>query len=322
MPGDRVPTDGEVMEGASAVDESMLTGESMPVEKAAGCNRLCRDAQREWTVGGTRDGDGRRHRPGAHHRGGATGAEQPSRHPETGRSCQRRLRAGGGAGRPGTGLWWGLDYAWGTRTAERLMAWLWPMHLPATPLAAALIHAAAVLIVACPCAMGLATPGGDHGRHQRRRTARLADPRWRGPRKERSHHGRRLRQDRYADARQGERGGFAADFLAGTERGSRARALAARAGGAVPTPLERGRCGLGPPAAGHQRDLLASDASGRLAGSPRMRRRGARKAKAVRLGIAPLAAGERAWRPSQQPEFARNGRTRGRRSGDGGGRLA
>src|SRR6185503_7889896 len=35
-PGDRVPTDGEVVEGASAVDESMLTGESLPVDKAPG----------------------------------------------------------------------------------------------------------------------------------------------------------------------------------------------------------------------------------------------------------------------------------------------
>ncbi|HOC00137.1 MAG TPA: heavy metal translocating P-type ATPase, partial [Verrucomicrobiota bacterium] len=57
-----------------------------------------------------------------------------------------------------TGLWWGLDYASARETAGRFMPWLWAVTLPATPLAAAFIHAAAVLIVACPCAMGLATP--------------------------------------------------------------------------------------------------------------------------------------------------------------------
>ena len=35
-PGDRIPTDGEVSEGGSAVDESMLTGESLPIDKTVG----------------------------------------------------------------------------------------------------------------------------------------------------------------------------------------------------------------------------------------------------------------------------------------------
>ena len=49
-PGDRVPTDGEVVEGASAVDESMLTGESVPVDKAAGAKLYARNSQSEWTA--------------------------------------------------------------------------------------------------------------------------------------------------------------------------------------------------------------------------------------------------------------------------------
>src|SRR5207244_2893075 len=56
------------------------------------------------------------------------------------------------------GLWWGLAPASAGQVHAWLSRFLWAAHTPAGPLAAAVITAAAVLIVACPCAMGLATP--------------------------------------------------------------------------------------------------------------------------------------------------------------------
>jgi P-type Cu+ transporter len=152
-PGERVPVDGEVVDGASAVDESMLTGESLPVEKAPGA--------RVW--GGTVN------RTGAFvFRASRVGAET---------TLARIVRL--------------VEDAQGSRApiqrlADRVAARFVPAVLviaamtflgwwafgPAPSLLHALTNAVAVLVIACPCAMGLATPtaimvatgrGAEHG---------------------------------------------------------------------------------------------------------------------------------------------------------------
>jgi Cu+-exporting ATPase len=157
-PGARVPTDGEVTEGESAVDESMLTGESVPADKAASARLYA----------GTVNLNGR-----LLMRVTATGEETALAHiiaavqrAQTSRANIQRLADQiSNVFVPvvvlvalATALWWGLapESAWQVHHA--LSAYLWPVHPPETALAAAVIGAAAVLIIACPCAMGLATP--------------------------------------------------------------------------------------------------------------------------------------------------------------------
>jgi Cu+-exporting ATPase len=157
-PGDHVPTDGEVVEGASALDESMLTGESAPVDKTAG-SRLC---------AGTVNIDGR-----LVMRVTATGEETALAHiiaavqrAQTSRANIQRLgdRVSSVfvplvvAVALAAGLCWGLAPDWTKHVHDSLARFLWTTHPPANPLAAAFIIAAGVLIIACPCAMGLATP--------------------------------------------------------------------------------------------------------------------------------------------------------------------
>ena len=98
-PGDAVPVDGEVVEGQSCVDESMLTGEPMPVEKPP-------DAD---VTGGTLNGQGsfvmRATRVGAETRlsqivdAGGQGAAQPRADPGAGRPGGQLVRAAGGGDR-------------------------------------------------------------------------------------------------------------------------------------------------------------------------------------------------------------------------------
>lgn len=138
-PGEKVPVDGTVVEGASAVDESMVTGEPIPVGKAAG------DA----LIGATLNGRG-----GLVMRAEKVGAETLLAQIVHMVSEAQRSRA------PIQKL------------ADRVSAYfvtiviliaimtflLWAVLGPQPPLAYALINAVAVLIIACPCALGLATP--------------------------------------------------------------------------------------------------------------------------------------------------------------------
>jgi Cu+-exporting ATPase len=157
-PGDRIPTDGEVVEGDAAVDESMLTGESAPVDKAGG-SRL---------YAGTVNMDGR-----LVMRVTATGEETALAHiiaavqrAQTSRANIQRLgdRVSSVfvplvvAVALAAGLGWGLAPDWTKHVHDSVARFLWNAHLPEGPLAASFIIAAGVLIVACPCAMGLATP--------------------------------------------------------------------------------------------------------------------------------------------------------------------
>ncbi|MHA1132927.1 MAG: heavy metal translocating P-type ATPase [Alphaproteobacteria bacterium] len=138
-PGDNIPIDGTVIEGRSAVDESMLTGEPVPVEKADG------DA----VTGGTLNGSG-----SFDMRVDRTGAETTLSQVVSMVADAQRSRA------PIQAL---ADVVAGyfvpTVIAIAVIAFIvWVFFGPAPQLAHALVAAVSVLIIACPCALGLATP--------------------------------------------------------------------------------------------------------------------------------------------------------------------
>ena len=156
-PGDRVPVDGVVLEGESAVDEAMLTGESVPVDKKSGSELFA----------GTVNLNGR-----LVMRVAATGEATALAHIIA--AVQRAQTSRADIQRLGdrisnvfvpvivvialaAGLWWGLAPESARQVHDWLAQFLWQAHLPMGA-ATAFIVAAAILIVACPCAMGLATP--------------------------------------------------------------------------------------------------------------------------------------------------------------------
>ena len=138
-PGEKVPVDGELIEGRSAVDESMVTGESMPVVKAAGAK----------LIGGTINGTG----------SFVMRADKVGRDTMLAQIVQMVAEAQ-------------RSRAPIQRLADQVSGWFVPLVIaiaflafvawsiwgPEPRFAYALVAAVSVLIIACPCALGLATP--------------------------------------------------------------------------------------------------------------------------------------------------------------------
>ncbi len=138
-PGERVPVDGEILDGRSAIDESMVTGESMPVTKGIG----------ETVIGGTMNQSG----------GFVMRADKVGRETVLAQIVQMVSQAQ-------------RSRAPIQRLADQVSAWFvptvlliavlafvtWSIWGPEPRMTFGLIAAVSVLIIACPCALGLATP--------------------------------------------------------------------------------------------------------------------------------------------------------------------
>ncbi len=138
-PGEKVPVDGEVVEGTSYVDESMITGEPVPVQKGVGAA----------VVGGTINKTGafsfRVTKIGAN-----TVLAQIIRLVEEAQGSKLPIQALVDK----VTMW----FVPAVMAAAALTFLVWLVFGPTPALTFALINAVAVLIIACPCAMGLATP--------------------------------------------------------------------------------------------------------------------------------------------------------------------
>jgi P-type Cu+ transporter len=138
-PGERVPVDGNVIEGASYVDESMITGEPVPASKGEG----------DSVVGGTINKTGS-FTFRATNVGSDTVLAQIIRMVEAAQGSKLPIQA-----LVDRVTLWFVPMVMGVAAVTFV---IWLVFGPAPALTFALVNAVAVLIIACPCAMGLATP--------------------------------------------------------------------------------------------------------------------------------------------------------------------
>ena len=138
-PGERVPVDGRILEGRSSIDESMITGEPIPMEKGPG----------DGVIGGTLNGNGGFVMTADRVGGETLLAQIVLMVSEAQRSRARIQRLADLVS----------GYFVPAVVAVALLAFaLWAWLGPEPRLSHAMISAVAVLIIACPCALGLATP--------------------------------------------------------------------------------------------------------------------------------------------------------------------
>ncbi len=138
-PGEKIPVDGEVTSGASYVDESMVTGEPVPAEKAEGAE----------VVGGTINRAGS-FRFRATRVGAGTVLAQIIKMVEEAQGSKPKIQA---LADKVVGVFVPIVLGLAALTFG-----IWLFFGPQPALTFALVNAVAVLIIACPCAMGLATP--------------------------------------------------------------------------------------------------------------------------------------------------------------------
>ena len=174
--GESIPVDGVLVEGSASVDESAITGESIPVDKQPGDRLIRRDGRRSGYC-----------KMRAEKVGDETALSQIIRLVDEATSSKAPI----------------------AKLADKVAGVFVPVVIAIAVVAAvvwllcgatfefALTIAVSVLVVSCPCALGLATPHGDHGRDRPRREQRHPDQVRRGPGDGARRAGRRAGQDRH-----------------------------------------------------------------------------------------------------------------------------